>query len=184
MRSQKQIQSPDSERAAQSGHFDLFLEQVEQRNQKLKILTCIPNFQVSDIYIYIYIYLSGKIANVRNVEFVSQVSKNIYRCNFLLRRVYLVKVQSKKLLFVSRVRIRCLKLTYIPLASFVLFLRKFLFSKKNIKIHKSFFSFFIKLQNTIQTPDSANSDRELSKNTQFCYVYSFLSRDTDLLRSL
>ena len=58
------------------------------QTQEMARFARLPHF----LFDQIYIYLSGKIANVRNVEFESQVSKNVYRCNFLLRRVYWVKV--------------------------------------------------------------------------------------------
>ena len=61
MRFPKHIQSPDSERAAQSGHFDLFLSKLDNGIKSWKFWIRFLIFGL-----VIYIYLSGKLMNVHH----------------------------------------------------------------------------------------------------------------------
>ena len=62
MRSRKHIQSPDSERTAQSGHFDLFLSKLDNGIKSWKFWIRFLIFGL-----VIYIYLSAEIRTTQDL---------------------------------------------------------------------------------------------------------------------
>ena len=82
----------DSASWVKCGHLTCFFIKIRPRNQKLKIwkINSCDDVVLPERYIYIYIYLSGQIRFLQNLQNVPQ--KSLTGCNFGLNTVKHTKV--------------------------------------------------------------------------------------------